>query len=345
MIPIKNLSKDELVAFLLAHKKNKSQATEVFTLLWKNAVFSFEEMITIPIETRTLLAEHFNFNNLTIDLIKESADKTIKIAFRLFDNSIIEGVIIPSLERTTACISTQVGCALGCSFCATGTLGLTRNLSHSEIFDQVMLLNRISTDKFGHPLNNIVMMGMGEPLMNYDNVMKSIQCLTSNWGFALSHNRITVSTAGITENIKRLADDEFKCNLAISLHSANEETRTQLMKINKKSNLTELSNAILYFYQKTGKIITFEYLLLQGINDSIEDAEKLVTFCKTFPSKINIITYNETDASPYHSTSAEQRQVFVNYLISHKMIVTLRASKGQDIDAACGQLANKRTHC
>ena len=256
---------------------------------------------------------------------------------------LLMGVIIPSLKRTTACISSQVGCALGCSFCATGTLGLSRNLSFIEIFDQVQLLNRLSIEKFNHPLNNIVMMGMGEPMMNYENVMRSIECLTANWGMAMSHNRITISTAGITDKIKQLADDCFKCNLAISLHSADESIRTELMKINASNSLNELSKAIQYFHLKTGKIVTFEYLLLQGKNDSLLDAEKLVQFCKSLPCKINIITYNSNESSPFQQSSKQQRQNFVSHLISNKMIVTLRASKGQDIDAACGQLANKRS--
>ena len=342
MNDIKSISQDELTLFLITHGDRKSRVKRIIKYLWKEGISSLDEMIDVPIETRKLLQDHFSFNTFSIDIIKESFDKTIKVVIRLNDGSVIESVIIPSKQRTTACISTQVGCALACSFCATGTLGLTRNLSFIEIYDQVMLLNRLSIEKFGHPLNNIVMMGMGEPLMNYNNVMKSIEYLTATWGLALSHNRITVSTAGITEKIKQLADDGFKSNLAISLHSADEVTRDGLMNINKSNNLEDLSNAISYFYDKTRKKVTFEYLLLQGINDSIADAEKLFRFCKSFPCKINIISYNETEQSIFKRTSNEQSQLFVSYLISQKMIVTLRASKGQDIEAACGQLANKR---
>ena len=342
MNDIKSISQDDLTLFLITHGDRKSRVKRILEYLWKEGISSFKEMIDVPIETRKLLQDHFSFNTVSIDIIKESSDKTIKVAVRLNDGSAIESVLIPSKQRTTACISTQVCCALACSFCATGTLGLTRNLSFIEIYDQALVLNRLSIDKFGHPLNNIVMMGMGEPLMNYNNVMKSIEYLTASWGLALSHNRITVSTAGVTEKIKQLADDGFICNLAISLHSADVVTRDSLMNINKSNNLADLSNAISYFYDKTKKKVTFEYLLLQGINDSIADAENLVNFCKSFPCKINIISYNETEQSIFKKTSHEQSQLFVSYLISQKMIVTLRASKGQDIEAACGQLANKR---
>ena len=342
LIDIKSLSKQEIVSFMLAHGEKKSRANILFESLWKKGICSFDELNELPSETINLLKEHFSIHSLAIDIIKVSNDKTIKIAFRLPDGNVIEGVIIPSLKRTTACISTQVGCALACSFCATGTLGLTRNLSFIEIYDQVMLLNKISIDKFGHQLNNIVMMGMGEPLMNYENVMKSIECLTANWGLALSHNRITLSTAGITEKIIQLTDAGFKCNLAISLHSADENKRSELMRVNTSNSLNDLSNSVRYYFEKTGKKATFEYLLLNGINDSIEDAEKLVEFCQAFPCKINIISFNENEHSQFKKTTKEQQQAFVSYLISHKMIITLRASKGQDIEAACGQLANKR---
>jgi 23S rRNA (adenine2503-C2)-methyltransferase len=342
MTEIKSLSKQEIVSFMLAHGEKKSRANSLFESIWKKGISSFDEMIDFSKETINLLKDNFSFNITSIAIINESSDKTIKVAFQLSDKNMIEGVIIPSLQRTTACISTQVGCALACSFCATGTLGLTRNLSYIEIYDQVMLLNRISIEKFGHPLNNIVMMGMGEPLMNYDNVLKSIECLTANWGLALSHNRITVSTAGITEKIKQLADDGFKCNLAISLHSADDKKRTDLMKINTSNCLIDLAQSVKYYHEKTGKKATFEYLLIKGINDSIEDAEKLVAFCKAFPCKINIISFNETEHSQFQKTTKEQQQLFVSYLTAHKMIVTLRASKGQDIEAACGQLVNKR---
>jgi len=342
MTEIKSLSKQEIILFMLAHGEKKSRANSLFESLWKKGISSFDEMIDFPKETINLLKDNFSFNKTSIAIINESSDKTIKVAFQLSDKNLIEGVIIPSLQRTTACISTQVGCALACSFCATGTLGLIRNLNFIEIYDQVMLLNRLSIEKFGHPLNNIVMMGMGEPLMNYDNVMKSIECLTANWGLALSHNRITVSTAGITEKIKQLADDGFKCNLAISLHSADDKKRSELMKINASNSLSELAHSVNYYHEKTGKKATFEYLLLKGKNDFMEDAEKLVEFCKAFPCKINIISFNETEHSQFQKTTKEQQQLFVSYLTSHKMIVTLRASKGQDIEAACGQLVNKQ---
>jgi len=342
MIAIKSVTKDDLTTFLLAHDEKKFRAAQIFEWIWKKGALSFDEMTNISLDTRKLLAQHFTFDAPIIDIIKESTDKTLKVAFRLCDGNYIEGVIIPSADRTTACISSQVGCALACSFCATGTLGIIRNLTFGEIYDQVILLHRLSIEKFGHQLTNIVMMGMGEPLMNYDNVMKSIACMTANWGMSMSNNRITVSTAGLVDKIKQLADDGFKCNLAISLHSADDNIRNELIKINKTNNLQELSQAIVYFHEKTGRRVTLEYLLLNGINDSLDDAKKLAQYCKAFPVKINIIEYNETQHSPFQKTATAKLSQFFEYLASRNMVVTIRASKGQDIDAACGQLVNKR---
>jgi len=342
MIDIKSQTKAEIEAFLLSKGEQKFRASQIYDWLWKKGAQSFEEMSNLSKQTRTLLSENFSLYFPTIDTKLVSSDRTIKIAFRLFDNSLIEGVIIPSSDRATACISSQVGCALQCSFCATGTLGFKRNLTAAEIYDQTVILNQLATETFGYGLSNIVMMGMGEPLQNYKNVMEAITHITSPDGMGMSPQRLTLSTAGLAPQIKQLADDGFKCNLAISLHSADEAIRSRLMMINNAHLLDSLREAIHYFSQKTGSRVTMEYLILNNINDSIDDAQKLAIFCRAFPSKINIIEYNQTDNSPFKSTTPERLKEFVSFLESKNMIVNVRASKGKDIDAACGQLVNKK---
>ena len=340
MIDIKSQTKAEIEAFLLSRGEQKFRAGQIYEWLWKKGAKSFDEMSNLSKQTRTLLSEQFTLNVPTIDTKLVSSDKTIKIAFRLHDDSLIEGVIIPSTDRSTACISSQVGCALKCSFCATGTLGYKRNLTAAEIFDQTFILNQLSIETFGYGLSNIVMMGMGEPLQNYKNVLEAISKITSSDGMGMSPQRLTLSTAGLAPQIKQLADDGFKCNLAVSLHSADEASRSKLMMINNAHSLESLREAISYFAKKTGSRVTMEYLILKDINDSVEDAQKLAVFCRAFPSKINIIEYNQTDNSPFKTTTPERLKTFVNYLESKNMIVNIRASKGKDIDAACGQLAN-----
>ena len=343
MIDIKTLSKDELTTFLTTKGEQKFRAGQIYEWLWKKGAKNFDEMSNISKQTRSVLSENFSLTVPIVDTKLVSSDKTIKIAFRLSDNSLVEGVIIPSTDRTTACISSQVGCALQCSFCATGTLGYKRNLTAGEIYDQTFILNQLSITSFGYGLSNIVMMGMGEPLQNYKNVMDAIAHITSPDGLGMSPQRLTLSTAGLAPQIKQLADDGFKCNLAVSLHSADEANRSRLMIINNAHPLDALREAISYFAKKTGNRVTMEYLILQDINDSVEDAQKLAVFCRAFPSKINIIEYNQTDNSPFKTTTPERLKKFVSYLESKNMIVNIRASKGKDIDAACGQLVNKRS--
>jgi len=343
MVEIKSQTKAEIEAFLASKGEQKFRASQIYEWLWKKGVKSFDEMSNLSKQTRTVLAENFTLNVPTIDTKLTSSDKTVKLAFRLFDDTLVEGVIIPATDRTTACISSQVGCAIKCSFCATGTLGLKRNLTAAEIYDQTFILNQLSIESFGYGLSNIVLMGMGEPLHNYKNVMQAIAMITSPEGMGMSPQRLTLSTSGLVPQIKQLADDGFKCNLAISLHSADEESRTNLMIINKAHPLDTLRDAISYFAKKTGSRVTMEYLILKDLNDSMEHAKKLAIFCRAFPSKINIIEYNETAHSTYKTTTPERLKNFVGYLESKNMIVNIRASKGKDIDAACGQLAAKNT--
>ncbi|MBK8808791.1 MAG: 23S rRNA (adenine(2503)-C(2))-methyltransferase RlmN [Bacteroidales bacterium] len=338
---IKSLSLEELEQFLENNGEKKFRAKQIFNWLWKNNVSSFETMNNIPLPTRNLLEKTFTFYPVKINTQQTSEDGTIKLAFSLADGNFAEGVLIPSEDRTTACISSQVGCNLGCKFCATARLGFTRNLTAGEIVDQVIEINKLSLQNYQRPLSNIVFMGMGEPLLNYAHVLFAIKCITAEYGLGMSPRRITVSTAGVAKMIKKLADDEVKFNLAISLHSANEEKRDDFMPINKGINLSELSEAIVYFWKKTNTRVTLEYLLLKDYNDSIKAAQELALFCKAFPCKINVIEFNPVEGLEFERSTNERTQKFVEILESKNMIVNIRRSRGKDIDAACGQLANK----
>jgi 23S rRNA (adenine2503-C2)-methyltransferase len=277
-----------------------------------------------------------------MDLEQQSFDSTIKVAFRLFDDNIIEGVLIPSDNRMTACISSQVGCSLSCKFCATGYLERQRNLTPGEIYDQVVHIRDLSKKHFGKPLTNIVFMGMGEPLLNYNNVMIAIGHITSSNGLGMSPKRITLSTAGIAKLIKKLGDDEVKFKLALSLHAANDEKRNTIMPINESNSLKSLLDALNYYYDKTKSQITLEYIVFKDFNDSLEDAKDLSNFVKKIPAKVNIIEYNPIDQASFKNTNEERLELIRKYLEDHDVNVRLRRSRGKDIDAACGQLANKR---
>jgi 23S rRNA (adenine2503-C2)-methyltransferase len=270
-----------------------------------------------------------------------SIDRTVKCAFEIEKNKVVEGVLIPTSSRMTACISSQVGCSLACTFCATGRLKLLRNLSHGEIFDQVVYLKNQAEARYQTSLTNIVYMGMGEPLLNYKNVLKSIDLLTSSEGLGISPRRITVSTAGIAKMIKKLGDDQVKFNLALSLHAANDEKRNKIMEINETNSLDELREALQYFHERTGTRVTFEYIIFKDFNDSIRDAAELADFAKSVPCKVNIIEYNPIDGGDFQQADSRKVEVFAKFLEERNMIVNIRRSRGKDIDAACGQLANK----
>jgi 23S rRNA (adenine2503-C2)-methyltransferase len=318
------------------------RAGQIYEWLWKKNARSFNTMTSLPLGLREKLEEEFLIRSIVHENKLKSADGAIKYSYRLIDGNIIEAVLIPALGRTTACVSTQAGCPLGCKFCATGIFGFHRNLSASEIFDQVAELNKISLEKYGHTLSNIVYMGMGEPLLNTENTLVSIEHLTDDrFGLGMSPQRITVSTAGIIPEIIKLGDAGIKFHLAVSLHTANQEKREQMMPVAKKYPLSELSEAIKYFHRKTRIRITFEYLLLHDFNDSIMDAGELAAFCLDFPVKINIIEYNEVPGINYKRSSAERMAAFKKFLESKNIIVNIRQSRGRDIAAACGQLANK----
>jgi len=338
---IKNLDIKELVEFLKKNNIESFRAKQIHEWLWKKNVVNFDEMTSLSLSTRMLLEKHFSINTISIHKSEKSNDGTIKYSLKLHDKKLVEGVLIPSKKRLTACVSSQVGCSLSCTFCATGTLKLERNLDYGEIYDQVFILNEEAKHNFGRSLSNIVYMGMGEPLLNYDNLIKSINLISSNDGLAMSPKRITVSTVGIAKMIKKLADDQVKFNLAISLHAYNNQKRDKIMPINKSINLAELEESIKYFYEKTETRITYEYILFNGVNDSIEDASKLVKLCKRIPCKVNLIEYNQVDGFPFTKSKKQQVDIFIKYLEDKNIIVNLRKSKGKDINAACGQLVNK----
>lgn len=338
---IRNLSREELTDWFIAQGQPAFRARQVWEWLWKKSARSFEEMTNLSKETRALLAGNFSFPAVRIDNFQISRDRTIKDAFRLYDGNIVEGVLIPTDTRMTACVSSQVGCSLTCKFCATGKMERLRNLDAAEIYDQVVLIRRQSEEQYGIPLSNIVYMGMGEPLLNYANVLRSIERITSPDGLGMSPQRITVSTAGIAKMIRKLGDDEVKFNLALSLHAANDEKRNKIMPINESNSLDALAEALNYFYEKTGTRVTLEYIVFNGFNDSIDDARDLEKFCRRVKSKVNIIEYNPIEGGEFTNAREDKLEAFVGYLESRGIIVNVRRSRGKDIDAACGQLANK----
>ena len=338
---IRSLSLKEICSFFESKNYPSFRGNQVYNWLWNKSSFSFDEMTNISLELRELLKKEFVINHIKIDNIQKSSDGTIKNAVTLFDNLYVESVLIPVKKRTTACISSQVGCSLDCEFCATSKLKRMRNLNPDEIFDQASTINRQSKLYYNRPISNIVFMGMGEPLLNYNNLIQGIEKITSKDGLGLSPKRITVSTSGISKLIIKMADDKVKFNLAVSLHSAIEETRNKIMPFSKKFPLDELLNAIKYWFKKTGKIVTYEYIIWKGINDDLQHINALVSYCKASPSKVNIIEYNKTENSLFVSADDHIIDKYVYELEKNKIPVTIRKSRGKDIDAACGQLANK----
>jgi 23S rRNA (adenine2503-C2)-methyltransferase len=341
-VAIRNLSFDQLKAEMLAAGEPAFRAKQVYEWIWKKSARSFDAMGNIPKTTREWLSEKFSLQIVTTAEAQISSDRTIKSSFELFDKNLIEGVLIPTRERMTACVSSQVGCSLTCSFCATGYMDRKRNLESFEIYDQVVLIRDQAQEKYGQALTNIVYMGMGEPLLNYANVLKSVEQITSPEGLGMSPRRITVSTAGIAKMIQKLGDDQVKFNLALSLHAANDTKRNQIMPINESNTLDVLKTALLYFFDKTGNDITLEYIVFNKFNDTIEDARELYEFAKGIPCKINLIEYNPIAQSSFVNAEADAIAKFSAFLESKRMIVNIRRSRGRDIDAACGQLAGKK---
>lgn len=338
---IRALSKEELRNFFKENGDQAFRGNQVYEWLWSKACYKFSDMTNLSKSTREMLEENFVINHIEVDQMQRSKDGTIKNAVKLHDGFTVESVLIPTFSRTTACVSSQVGCSLDCKFCATAQLKRMRNLNADEIYDQVVAIDKESKLYNGIPLSNIVYMGMGEPLMNYNNVLASIEKITSPEGLGMSPRRITVSTSGVPKMIKRLADDQVKFNLAVSLHSARNEIRTQIMPFNKTFPLEDLSEALVYWYEKTGKRVTYEYIVWKGINDQQEDINALVKFCQYIPCKVNIIEYNSIDDDQFEQGSDQAVAMYMNQLEKNGITATLRHSRGKDIDAACGQLANK----
>ena len=338
---IRALTKQQLRDFFVTQNDQAFRGNQVYEWLWHKGAYNFEDMTNISLKTRQMLLDNFVINHIEVDQMQQSSDGTIKNAIKLHDGLVVESVLIPSKNRTTACISSQVGCSLNCAFCATARLKKMRNLNPDEIYDQVVSIDKQSRFYKDHKLSNIVFMGMGEPLLNYNNVLEAIEKITSDDGLGMSPKRITLSTVGLPKMIKKLADDEVKFNLAVSLHSAIDEVRSKMMPVNETSNLAELLDALLYWYAKTKRRITFEYVVWKNINDKQKDIEALVNFCKKIPSKVNLIEYNSIGDDNFQQADQKAIEYYVRELEKHKIIVNVRRSRGKDIDAACGQLANK----
>ena len=338
---IRALTKDQLRDFFISQGDKSFRGNQVYEWLWRKSAHTFKDMTNISKETRQMLEDNFVINHIEVEAIQRSTDGTIKNAIRLHDGLIVESVLIPTKTRTTACVSSQVGCSLDCSFCATARLKRMRNLNPDEIYDQVVAINKESKLYYNRPLSNIVFMGMGEPLMNYNNVIKAIDKITSAEGLGMSPKRITLSTSGVPKMIKKMADDKVKFNLAVSLHSAIDKIRTSIMPFNETFPLADLKASLEYWYEKTKREITYEYIVWKGINDTQKDIDALVKFCKAIPCKVNIIEYNPIDDSEFQQASNETIKNYIYNLEKNRIVVNLRRSRGKDIDAACGQLANK----
>jgi 23S rRNA (adenine2503-C2)-methyltransferase len=340
-IDIRSLSEDQIIEFFEQKGFDSYRGKQVYEWIWKKSTYSFDEMTNLSKDLRFMLDTNFVINHIEVDKIQKSSDGTIKNAVKLFDDYTVESVLIPTDDRTTACVSSQVGCSLDCKFCATSKLKRMRNLNPDEIYDQVVTINNQSLKYFKRPLSNIVFMGMGEPLMNYNNLIESIEKISSDKGLNMSQKRIVVSTSGIPKMIKKLADEDLKVNLALSLHSALEETRNKIMPFSTKFSLEDIKESLLYWYSKTKRRITFEYIVWKGINDSVDDINALVNYCKSIPSKVNLIEYNSIGDENFTSASQSMIDLYKDLLEKNKITVTVRRSRGKDIDAACGQLANK----
>ena len=339
---IRELDLNAIKTFCLDNEMKPYVSKQVYSWLWNNSCSSFDEMSNLSKKNREIFDESYCIKKITEDTNEVSEDGTIKIKFKLHDGNFVEGVLIPQDTRMTACISSQVGCSLSCKFCATGTMARIRNLTAGEIYDQVVAIMNKSKEVYNLPLTNIVYMGMGEPLLNYKNVIRSIHFITSDEGLEMSYKRVTLSTSGISKMIRKLADDNVKVNLALSLHAASEEIRNNIMPIGDSNSLNDLRDSLKYYFSKTKRKITYEYVLLKDINDRIKDADDLYKFTKHIPSKVNLIEYNPVDGLGFEKSTEKSTELFMDHLDSRRVNVGLRRSRGKDINAACGQLANKK---
>jgi 23S rRNA (adenine2503-C2)-methyltransferase len=340
-IDIRSLTLAELQTTLIALGEPGFRAKQVYQWLWEKSSTDFEDMGNLSKSLRESLKDRFEIRAVKIHRSQFSEDRTIKNSFKLYDEHVVEGVLIPTTERMTACISSQVGCSLTCKFCATGYMDRKRNLNADEIYDQVVLIAKQAEQQYNLALTNIVYMGMGEPLLNYANVLRSIERITAEDGLNMSYKRITLSTAGIAKMIKKLGDDGVKCNLALSLHAANDAKRNEIMPINEQNSLSALAEALKYYFAKTKNPVTYEYIVFNNFNDELSDAQELARFCKHVPCKVNLIEYNPISLADFKNAEVDKIEAFAEYLKSQGIITNIRRSRGKDIDAACGQLAIK----
>jgi len=338
---IRALSRKEIKSYLVELGEKPFRANQIFEWLWQKGIKDFDDMTNLSKELREHLQENFVINHIRVDEMQRSEDGTIKNAVRLYDGKVVESVLIPTDTRITACISSQVGCSLDCNFCATARLKRMRNLNPDEIYDQVVAIKNEAENFYGRPLTNIVFMGMGEPLMNYNNVLAAIEKITSPEGLGMSPKRITVSTVGLSKMIRKLADEKPKFKLALSLHSARDEVRDKIMSINLKNPVSDLIEALKYWYAETKSRVTLEYVVWRDINDKAEDIQALVDFCKQVPTKVNLIEYNPIDDGIFQQADYAAVEAYQKALQAIDVVATVRRSRGKDIDAACGQLANK----
>lgn len=338
---IRKMKADDLEQFFVSQGDKAFRGRQVYEWLWKKSAKDFDQMTNLSVSTRDLLKENFTINPIRVDQMQRSNDGTIKNAVTLSDGLVVESVLIPAEKRITACVSSQVGCSLACKFCATARLKRMRNLSADEIYDQVVAIREQSEQYFNRPLTNIVFMGMGEPMLNYNNVISAIEKITSPKGLGMAMKRITVSTVGVAKMIIKMADDGVKFNLAVSLHSAINQTRSSIMPINDTNSLEELGEALRYWYQKTKRKVTYEYVVWKGINDTEADVQALLKFGKIIPCKVNLIEYNQIGDDQFRQADPEIINRYMHVLEQNGITTRIRKSRGKDIDAACGQLANK----
>ncbi len=342
---IRSLEEHELTGWCVRQGQPAYRGRQIYEWLWKKQVRNLDEMTNIPKDLRARLCEDFSLRPLREIQTSRSADGSEKVIYSLHGGAVLEGVLIPSKsddQRVTACVSSQVGCSLRCAFCATARIPFGRNVTAGEIVDQVADLNAKSEAEHGRRLSNIVYMGMGEPLANYDEVVRSIRLITADNGLAFSPRRITLSTAGLVPEIRRLAGEKLGIHLAVSLHSAIERTRRSMMSSARTYDLDEIADAVRSWRKETGDIVTFEYLLLSGVNDTPEEHAALLRFARALPCKVNLIEYNSVVGIPFTGTSEGAINSFAQGLRDADVTVTVRHSRGKDIDAACGQLAARK---
>jgi 23S rRNA (adenine2503-C2)-methyltransferase len=348
-VNLKTMGRADLEAFAESMGQPAYRGRQLFNWIYAKGATRFAEMTSLPKAFRRELEDVARLPRIRVEEMQQASDQTVKALFRLPSGRKAETVLIPAIDergdarRLTVCVSSQVGCAMGCSFCATGLMGFQENLSAGAIYDQVWLMNEEAEARFGRPVTNVVYMGMGEPMLNYDAVMKSVDLLTDEDTLNLSAQKITVSTVGLARRIRDLADDKAPFHLAVSLHAPTNAKRSSIMPVNEseKTSLPALKEAIQYYVEQTGRQITYEYCLFHGVNDTVEDARRLAEITRWAPSKVNILMYNPVEGINFERPREEQVDRFVQELVEHGVTVTVRRSRGQDIDAACGQLANK----